>query len=316
MAFLLPRPGVWFPLLALTLGATRAAGAPLEGRWEAAGLGLLELTEQEGGRLVAQPITGSTCPLAAGVPVLEGQLEGSVLVGKVTLCQRGPSCETRAYPVLAFFHSGATPTLSALVKLDSGCSSDAVQDTVLTLTRVGDLPSGQVGGPEASTVSAADVAARAGLTGAERQQLLASLVERGHALLQAHRARESVAVWQEMLGLEPTSWLAHLGMGLAQLELDQLPRAQQELELALQYAPPQAWDIHYNLACLHARKGDRARSLDYLEEAVRRGFDMPESMARDKDLSTLLRNDVAFQRLVQKAAVNKRKNSPRRSGQR
>jgi hypothetical protein len=277
---------------------------------------LLELTEQEG-RLVAQPITGSSCALAAGVPVLEGQLQGSVLVGKVTLCQSGPSCATRAYPVLAFYHSGETPTLSALVKLESGCSSDAVQDTVLTLTRVGDLPSGApVEGPEASTVSAADVAARAGLTGAERQKLLASLVNRGHALLQAHRARESVAVWQEMLGLEPTSWLGHLGMGLAQLELDQLPRAQRELELALQYAPPEAWDIHYNLACLYARKGKRERALEYLEEAVRRGFDMPESMARDKDLATLLRNDVAFQRLVQKAAVNKRKGSTRRPGQR
>ncbi len=296
MSSFIPSPGLSLALLALL--PVSALAAPLEGRWEADGLGLIEIT-RDGTRYVARQVSGAACSLPTDRPVLEGELEGTLLVGSLWLCQRGPSCAAKAFPVVAV-HDSDAGRLSALVRLESGCTSPAVPGAGVSLVRVGDLPT-----PTGEAVSAANVAERAGLSSAEKQRLLASLLERGHALLQSGRSSESIAVWQEMLSIDSKSWLAHLGMGLAQMNLDRLPQAQREMELALRHAPAGSWDVHFNLACLHARRGNKQRSLHHLEEAVKRGFDMPESMARDTDLAGLLRNDLAFQRLVQRAGVNR-----------
>ena len=41
--------------------------------------------------------------------------------------------------------------------------------------------------------------------------------------------------------------------------------------------------IHYNAACAHALLGDTYKAIDYLEEAVRRGWHHKEWLAHDPD---------------------------------
>src|SRR5690606_24038696 len=148
------------------------------------------------------------------------------------------------FPILAV-HDADAGRLSALVRLDSGCTSPAIAGAGVSLVRVSDLPT-----PSGEPVSAANVAERSALSTAEKQRLLSSLLDKGHALLQTGRASESIAVWQEMLGLDTKSWLAHLGLGLAQMNLDRLPQAQREQGLAVKYGPTVGWGVRFKLAYL------------------------------------------------------------------
>ena len=291
-------------LALLGAGIAGAEGVPLEGHWEAEGVGRLEVT-RKGPHYEGHLIQETSCAAPGDRPTLEGTLEGSVLVGSLWVCQKGPSCESKGFPILGFFDSAAG-RLTSLVRLDSGCTSEGLQGSVVSLIRVGDLPR------DLRQVSAANIAERGEMTPEEKARRLNELLTRGHSLLQTGRASESIEVFREILSIESNHWLAHLGMGLGHMSTDRLRDAQREMELALRHAPKDKWDAHFNLGCLHARRGDRNRALRYLEGAVERGFDLPESMARDPDLAGLLRNDIAFQRLVNKAGQNKMRTQKRR----
>ena len=55
--------------------------------------------------------------------------------------------------------------------------------------------------------------------------------------------------------------------------------------------------ILYNLGCVTARSGDRARALDFLHQAVDGGFRDADAMAADPDLASL-RGDAEFESIV------------------
>ena len=59
----------------------------------------------------------------------------------------------------------------------------------------------------------------------------------------------------------------------------------------------------YNLACVTARSGDRARTLDWLDQAVAHGYSGADDLAKDPDLE-LVHADPAFQAIVARARRN------------
>ncbi|HVE81719.1 MAG TPA: hypothetical protein VND93_02680, partial [Myxococcales bacterium] len=75
---------------------------------------------------------GGPCAFDIGRPVVDGAIQGDVLVGSVTLCQTGPACEERTYPFLGFV-SQDDGAVVADVKLDPGCDSPGLQRKRLVL---------------------------------------------------------------------------------------------------------------------------------------------------------------------------------------
>jgi hypothetical protein len=123
---------LWGFLLLVLAGTARSAPPRLAGRYTSEGLGELEFTTREG-RVHARHLAGGGCPYRSDEEVVTGEFEGNVLVGTLAVCQRGASCQARSYPMLAFYHPD-DGSLSAHVRLESGCTSPALQEGVLRLT--------------------------------------------------------------------------------------------------------------------------------------------------------------------------------------
>jgi hypothetical protein len=280
---------VFLPLLLALVGPARAAGPQLSGRYASDGLGQLEFTTR-GDRVSARHLSGGSCPYAANENVLEGEFEGNVLVGTVSLCQAGPSCGSRAYPLLAFYNpeDGA---LAAHVKLDSGCTSPALQDVLLALSPA----------REAEPLAAAPtVAQRRRPLEPEHVSKVRRSYKQAADALQKGRYDEAIRHYHFALRYDPDNWAAHLGLGYAEFQRGDIQEAVREYERARELEPTEP-DSYYNLACAYARLKDRSRALANLQQAIHRGFDQAEGMARDADLTALLRDDMEFQKLVQKA---------------
>ncbi len=76
-------------LLVLTWSGALVAAPSLNGPYHSDRFGRLEL-HTEGGRLSARQTSGGVCKFAADRRMIEGEFEGNVLVGSVTLCREGP----------------------------------------------------------------------------------------------------------------------------------------------------------------------------------------------------------------------------------
>jgi predicted esterase len=74
--------------------------------------------------------------------------------------------------------------------------------------------------------------------------------------------------------------------------------------VALEVRPAQAGIVLYNFACFQAQAGDRAGAMASLESAIEKGFRDSALLETDPDLVSL-RNDAAFQKLVEKAKAAK-----------
>ncbi len=80
---------------------------------------------------------------------------------------------------------------------------------------------------------------------------------------------------------------AYNAEGLARLKAEQYPRAAALFE-RVAALDPKAWKGPYNLACVHARAGEKAGARAALEEAIRRGGEpVREKLARDRDLDNV-----------------------------
>ena len=82
----------------------------------------------------------------------------------------------------------------------------------------------------------------------------------------------------------------------AQLGADQDEAALRDLRIYLAQAPDDA-RMHYNLACLEARAGDREAALDELRLALRHGYRHLDRIRADADLAPL-RTDDHLERLL------------------
>ncbi len=77
---------------------------------------------------------------------------------------------------------------------------------------------------------------------------------------------------------------AYNAEGLAKLRAEQFPRAA-ALFKRVAALEPTSWKGPYNLACVHARAGEKPEARAALEEAIRRGGEtVRQKLARDRDL--------------------------------
>lgn len=78
------------------------------------------------------------------------------------------------------------------------------------------------------------------------------------------------------------------------------------LEIAMKMdeaVAPHHWDNLYNIACLHALRGDKAKAYEFLYKAVDAGFWNAQQMMNDEDLA-ILKGDDLHKELVRRAWAN------------
>src|SRR5947208_1453034 len=111
--------------------ALAAAASNLSGLYKG-DLGILEFNT-EGTHVAGRLQVPSACDFSGEPLLVEGELEGNVLVGKVMLCQTGAACPQKSYPLVAFYNA-TDLSLSGDVRLDPGCSSPALKGSRLLLS--------------------------------------------------------------------------------------------------------------------------------------------------------------------------------------
>jgi hypothetical protein len=258
-------------------------------------LGTLEMVAR-GDRVTGYSAVGGPCNFFPKRRVLDGQLQGNVLVGTVTLCQTGPACGERVYPFLGFVDPG-DGTVTGEVKLDAGCVSPALEVSRLVLEPSEDSKLKVRANPR----KAADLA-RMALVKAQR-------------LLEAGDYAGAAQQFEVGLSYSDQNWVAYLGLGVAELRRGNVPRSMDAFERSRDLARAAGQDhsdIHYNLACAQTRSGDKRGAMESLKRAVKLGFALPEMLSSEQDLQPL-HEEAEFKTLVKKAS-EQRNQSQRRGG--
>lgn len=277
-------------------------GTPgVEGLYRAPELGVLAFSMRDGwasGKYVGE----GACPFEPGQQIVEGRLEGGVLVGSVMLCQTGAACEQKVYPFLGFVDRTRGRVVGD-VKLDAGCSSPGLKGRRLSLQALAE-PKGR------SAASIAQLKADPQKATKLYQQALFE----GSRLFERGEYDGAVQKFELAISHLDTGFLAYEGLGVAELKRGNRVRAFESLRRALSLAeePTDQAEVRYNLACAYSVVGNKAAALAELQQAVRLGFSEADRMNADADLTRLLHDEPEFRRLVEAAREPKKKNSKSR----
>jgi hypothetical protein len=281
---------LWLPLAA-------AAGPRMQGGYHGQ-LGHVQFETDAYGHVLGRYGLGGPCPFEARRPVVDGVFQGSVLVGSVTVCQTGPACEERTYPILGFYHP-EEGVLVADVKLDQGCDSPALSKRRLVLQPARPEDGQSALGPDGQVVLAS---LKKKLPRRTQQKQCEVAFEKAAKLLERHDYAGAIYYFEQALACGDL-WILYQGIGVAELNRNAPQAAMAALEKARELsreAGQEDAQIHYNLACAYVRMGDRSSALKALSRAVDLGFADPTQLATDKDLQPL-REEAAFKEIVDRA---------------
>ncbi|HEX8704792.1 MAG TPA: tetratricopeptide repeat protein [Myxococcaceae bacterium] len=289
-----------------------SAGPVLSGNYRADPYGTLALST-EGERLIGTAVGGGPCKFDAQRQVLEGNFQGGVLVGRLTVCQTGTTClqVEQAYPILAIYNE-EQQSLVAHVRLSSGCQSAALKDGRFVLVPVRKEPE-PTSAPPGPSSSASQVANKRTPRDSEAAKKANDLGKQQYL-----EGKFGPAAQQFEISLSYDSgdknWMAYMGRGSSLLKLGQVDEAIVALERSRianqKVAPsPSARDarILYMLGCAYAQKGDKKKAMEYLRQAVRGGYALHETAENDPELKRHLGNEPEFAELVKKSKESKEK---------
>ncbi len=254
-------------------------------------MGAIELSLEDD-RLVGQLEHSGACHFERSRQVLRGSFEGSVLVGWVTLCQRGKGCEERTYPLLALYDP-KDQSLTGRVKLEPGCSSPALGGNTLKLKVAGDAERAQRPAPRPR---AAELKQQKQLE-ARFRDLATQAILRGDALLKSGDYDGAAQAFARAVSYQDENFVAYNGLGVAEFLGGNILNALRAYERARALAPHEA-DTYVNIASVHARLGDRPRALDNIRLALRHNLRNPELITHDEDLQRVLGADPEFAKIV------------------
>lgn len=225
------------------------------------------------GRVAGYAARPGPCDFELGRRVVEGQLEGSAIVGTVLLCHDSVICGERSYPFLGLPRPDGQGWVAQLSP-DEGCHSRALDDAsrllIESVSRPGDAS------PPPPPSNAARKAQQA-------MGLGRSLLSRGDY------ARASLQ-FQRALSYQDGRWDAYLGLGEAELGRGNLERAAEALDDATvltELARIETGEVPYLQARIQARQGKPRQALESLRRALRVGLERGERMAVEPDLQPL-----------------------------
>jgi len=283
----------------LHASVARAGPLTLAGPYKVGDLGVLDVSTQDG-KVRGRYRSGGSCDFPQDVLVLQGEFEGNVFVGTVLLCQEGPACEPeRTYPFLGVWYDGA---LAGEVKLAPGCHSKVLEGRQLRLAALSAEERSALGNGNPTT--AAQIAAR-NQNKQQLQESAAKALQSASLKLQQGDYRAAAQLFERGVSYDEENWMAHMGLGMAELKLNNADKAMGSLESALklgkmQKAPDHLfWQAYFNLACAQARKGQRKDAIISLRLALKLAG--PGTIADDLESEpdfAPLKQDSEFKRLV------------------
>ena len=275
-------PVGWARALALgaLLLASGASAADLNGRYRWGG-GQTLVVKSHDGKVEANATGAGGCGLDPAKPVLTGDWEGNVLVGKVTLCQIGPGCVPAQYVFLGFYNS-SDGSLTADLELEGSCELPALsKDGRLVLEPVSQDGFGEI--------SATDVA---------EKRHLGQHTARGQQLLHEDDAEGAMHEFQRAIERREDASAAWHGMGLAEANQRKWPQAVKYYKRSLQVRHDPF--VYYNLACAYSRMHDKRNALANLRLAIQNGFASDQDITKEEDFVPFLSSDPEFHDMVAK----------------
>lgn len=114
--------------------------------------------------------------------------------------------------------------------------------------------------------------------------------------MQSGRYADAVQVFERLVALDPENGVARVRYGRALIEAGQIDRAIEVETSAAEIAAvkPRAF---FNLACAHAAKGDNARAVEYVEQAVAAGLSSEQFLLMEPRLA-LLKDEPRFKAAI------------------
>ena len=295
-----------FALALVLLFWSTAWGAPsFTGLWNAGDLGLLEFSAAVEGKLVAKFKRGGQCNFRPDTQIVTGAFEGNVFIGSVLVCQVGPSCQPEAtYPFMAVWHENS---LTGDVKLVSSCRSPGLDQKRITIAVATAEDRLQV---RQETGSAALIAASKPISKREQQDQAEKTLMAAARKLKEKDFKTASQLFERGIGYNDDNWAAHLGLGVAELNMQIFEKALASMQRALQLTKgarvndSELGDLHYNLACAQSRSGMKREAMQSLVKAVKlkpQGT-IADDLDSDHDLDAL-RTESDFRRLLADARV-------------
>lgn len=291
--------GKWFCLAALLGSAQALAAAPdnFPGVYRGEEFGLVELDVREG-RVSGKHYGGGGCRSLEGRRVIEGTFEGSVLVGRVLLCQTGAACEDEFFDFLAFYDPIERSLVADIRPTSGGCTAPS-----LSINRWLKLRAENRHLPKLK----ADVGRRNEALGREAL---------GAAFTQTNQGSFAQARKNWLIGLTvyDNSWKAYLGLGVAELQLQRVHAGIEALERAKELAAAGERDeqhaqIFFNMACGYAQLNDLPRAYEMLRKTYETGSIPVDVLESQKELVPLQEDRKKWDEIVRLAkAVAKNDN--------
>ena len=120
--------------------------------------------------------------------------------------------------------------------------------------------------------------------------------ERARFFHKSGRLEDAKGFYKKALILDSNSVNALNDLGVVHMQSRNYSEAQKSFEHAIQQKPDYV-DAYYNLACLHALKGEKTKSLTHLKKAVSLDASVRQWARKDRDLQTL-KGHPEFQKIV------------------
>ncbi|MBK7860560.1 MAG: hypothetical protein IPJ65_18565 [Archangiaceae bacterium] len=294
---------------------TLAAPPALSGLYRAGDLGVVDLQSAEAGRLVARYKGAGSCAFKPEMQVLSGNFEGDVFLGTVFLCQEGPSCDReKVFPFFAVFHEGA---LAGDVKLDTGCSSRALEGKRLNIsmaTAEDRLLINQELDNSASSIATKN-ANRKELEKLARESLTQGLLKLKEQNFAAARTQ-----FERSLTYDDSDWKTWSYLGQVELKLGNVQKGLESIQKAVVVAgkskphitDEEMGDLFYNQSCAQSRNGKKREAVNSLRNALKVGdvATLLPSAQQDPDLDAV-REEPDFKRALVDAKNRKDKRGAR-----
>jgi tetratricopeptide (TPR) repeat protein len=283
--------GKWFCLMALLWSAQAFAAGPadtLPGMYRSDEFGLIELDLREG-RVTGKHYGGGNCRYD-GRRVIEGTFEGTVLVGRVLLCQTGAACEEDFFDFLGFYDPVNRTIVADIRPTGGGCVAPS-----LSINRWLKLKADNRHAPKLK----ADLQRKNEALAGEALRTAYSQTKAG-SFAQARRN------WLLGLTVYETNWAAYLGLGVSELQLQHLHAGIEALEHARDLAAEGERDeqhaqIFFNMACAYAQLKDHERAFDMLRKTFEVGSIPLDVLELQKELQPLQEDRKRWDEIVRLA---------------
>lgn len=139
---------------------------------------------------------------------------------------------------------------------------------------------------EKNTVPASEVLRPEAQSRSEDYGKAEECYERARHLHKIGRLEDARRLYKKTFMLDPRSVYALNNLGVLYMQDKNYAEAQNSFEHAVQQRPDYV-DPYYNLACLHALKGETIRSLAQLKKAISLDTSVREWARKDRDLQNL-----------------------------